>query len=139
MRKNYKNLSLFILSLSYFTSILTSCASYNPPEERGYHYTKTKFEDFKTIIRITDRREVIGYLEQESIVPKGFREERDNFYVYDKNFKRVGMITQNGETYRLLKDEQLFIGTYVLDEGIKAILNTSGNVVLEEYTIRARP
>ncbi len=95
----------------------------------------TDFQGFDRVVASDEKDRVVGYVERESIVAKGFRELRDQYFVYDTRLVRIGVISHMGATYRYVSPDQTeeFIGNFTIPEGAKFLLGFAGNVKLKPY------
>lgn len=85
----------------------------------------------------------IGYLRHETITLAEQRYPRDQWYVLNSRFETIGLVTDNGATYRFTLDAPEYdwvkIGDYTPDLAAKALLGYQGKVTLIPATASPRP
>lgn len=94
----------------------------------------TDFQGFEKLVATNEKDRVIGYVERETVSVKGFRELRDQWYVYDTRLARVGFVSHMGATYKYAEDQsEEFVGNFTVAEGARAMLGYQGAVKLAAY------
>lgn len=126
-------------SLFAVLALLTGCSTNRPLVLEDYYRKPnienvTDFQGFDRVVAPAEKDRVLGYVERESVTVKGFRELRDQYFVYDTRLVRIGFISHLGATYRYAPDSsEEWIGNFTIPEGAKFLLGYAGDVKLLPY------
>ena len=94
----------------------------------------TDFTGFERVVATADKDRVVGYVEHQTVSVKGYRDVRDQHFVYDTHLVRIGFMTHMGATYKYMPDQsEEFIGNFTVADGARALLRYDGEVKIKPY------